>query len=169
MKLTEWSFNGLSMPMIEDNNGTLYCTTKQLAVALGKTEKHIHDLKKLHEDELVGINPDTIGAKGFLSANKEELGIKRVRDNMSLWTEDEMILIAMLSRSTVSKEFRRELVKFVKANARRGYVTNEMFEIVQGRLENLESLVLPLLEQQASHAGRTLQDYKSVRQMQVIH
>lgn len=165
MKITRWSFHNLHMPMIEADDGTLYCTTKQLADALGVTEVHVREIKRLHKDELDTVRVNEIGAKDFLLRNKAEFRIERVKSDMNLFTEDDMIGIAMIARSTVSKAFRKELIKFVKENAKRDMVPMSVHEAAMQRLDNLEAIVLG----HVSQAGKTLNEYKSVKHLQLVH
>lgn len=152
MKLVRWSFNGLHMPMMMDQSGILWCTSKQLCDGLGVDGDTLRWMRKNHRDEFEGLSVNEIHAKEFLLKNKIELGIKRVRKDMSLWSENDMILVALLARSSASKQFRRELVAFVKENAIRdvltGYVRREDYDKMAAtlgkltvRTENLERLI----------------------------
>src|ERR1019366_8727176 len=122
MRLVRWEFNNLHMPMMADQAGDLWGTSQQLCGALGITKQALHEIKKRHLDEFELLRSTDSGPKEFLTENKVEFGIKRVRPNMVMWSENDMILVAILSRSSVSKEFRKELVDFIKANAKKGMV-----------------------------------------------
>jgi prophage antirepressor-like protein len=145
MKLVRWEFNGLHVPMMADKDGLLYCTSKQLCEALGITKQALHEVKRRHADEFSLLRSTESGPKEFLTENKVEFGIKRVKSDMVLWPEDDMILVAMLTRSSVSKEFRRQLVLHIKANAKKDMVpqvthTNALIELgkMAVRLEEVE-------------------------------
>ncbi len=173
MKLIQWSFHNISMPMMEDDEGELYCTSEILCSSLGITKEALKQVAQRHADELAGLRVTNCNSKEFIINNKEQLGIRRLRKDMRLWTEDDMLLIAMFSKSGVSKEFRQELLRFIKTNARRGYVSIEQHEALSARLlatqedhqavvtrlEKLESIVelsLPALKEAASAAGTAL-------------
>lgn len=150
MKITRWSFNNLHVAMVQNDEGVLYCTTKQLADALCVSEDVIRMAAMNHKDEFGPLSITNFYAKEFFQRHKVELGIKRVRKDIKMWSEDEMILLAMLCKSNVSKEFRKDMIKFVKENARRGYVTqeehNKTLEILGQyivRTENLEKILTP--------------------------
>lgn len=126
MKLVNWSFNGLEIVMMESPEGVLYCTSKQLSAALGVGESAVRTVRLRNKDEFNSLSVTKRDAKEFLAQVKDALGIKRLRADIYLWSEDEMILAAILTRSTVSKEFRKGLIQFVRDNARKNMVENEV-------------------------------------------
>lgn len=173
MKLIQWSFHNIHMPMIEDDEGELYCTSEILCGSLGITKEALWQVAKRHTDELTSNCLTNCQAIDFLKQNRNTLNLKYIRSDMRLWTENDMLLIAMFSKSEVSKEFRQELLKFIKANARRGYVSLEQHEALAARLlttqedhqnlvsrlEKLESIIelaRPALQETASAAGTAL-------------
>lgn len=117
MKLVRWSYNNLHVPMIQDGNGVLFCTANTLASALNVTEQNIRMLLVNKPEEFKGLSVNCVDAKELIKDHKVELGIKRVRNDMKLWSEDEMIMAALLSKSNVGNQFRRDLLKFIKENA----------------------------------------------------
>lgn len=154
MKLVRWSFNGLHMPMMQDGNGDLWCTSKQLCEGLGITESALRELRRTNKDEFELLSVRKCDAKEFFSEHKIEFGIKRIRKDMSLWSETDMLMVAILSRSGVSRKFRREWIQFVKANAKREVLTTHVSKEAYDKLlmehgklairtENLERLVRP--------------------------
>lgn len=83
-------------------------------------------MRKSHADELDGNCVSKTHAIEFFKENKVEFGLKYVRGDMALWSEYDMILVAVLSRSSASKEFRKELATFIKANAKKGMVEQDV-------------------------------------------
>lgn len=159
MKLIQWSFHNIHMPMLEDDNGELFCTSETLCESLGITKESLRQYSKRYADELSGLSVNEFNAKEFIAENKEKLGIQRLRKDLHIWTENDMLIIAMLAKSDVSKEFRWELLKFIKTNARRGYVSQEQYQYLATRLDKLEAAVeyaKPVLEEYASAAGMAL-------------
>lgn len=154
MKLVRWTYNNLHIPMMAGNNGDLWCTSKQLCGALGTTELALRLLRKRHADEFDANCVSKSNAILFFKENKVEFGVKYVRGDMALWSEDDMILVAILSRSDMSKQFRKDLRAFIKEHAKKdllsGYVkkddyNNLLMEFGRQavRLENLERLIQP--------------------------
>lgn len=121
-KLVDWEFRGLKVPMFEDSSGELFCTSKQLCEALQITPASLKMLKGRYPEEFECLRVTDSYSKGFVELNKPSLGIKRLRKDLQIWSEDDMISVAILSRSGVSKEFRKELKKIIKAQATRGMV-----------------------------------------------
>ncbi len=130
MKIVRWSFNNLHIPVLQDDQGNLFCTTKQIAEALGVTEQAIRTIALRNNDKLRGLSVTDRDAK-TLKSNKVELGIARVRKDMKIWSESDMIRIALWSRSEVADEFTDHVIKFVRDNAKinslEGYVTKEEY------------------------------------------
>ncbi len=150
MKIVRWSFENLHMPMIQDDEGKLWTTNKVLADALGTTENALWLVASKNKDKLKGLSLSNTQAKEFLRLNKVELGIKRLRQDLKLWSEAEMIRIAIWSRSEVADEFTDQLVEFVRTNATKGWVTREehnellvKFGQLAVKMENVEKLLRP--------------------------
>ncbi len=150
MKIVRWSFENLHMPMIQDDEGKLWTTNKVLADALGTTENALWLVASKNKDKLKGLSLSNTQAQEFLRLNKVELGIKRLRQDLKLWSEAEMIRIAIWSRSEVADEFTDQLVEFVRTNATKGWVTREehnellvKFGQLAVKMENVEKLLRP--------------------------
>lgn len=117
MKLVRWSYNNLHMPMMSDDNGDLWCTSKQLCEALGLKDSTLRELKRVNSEEFELLSVIVPDAKEFLAENKAEFGLKRVRKDMTLWSEDDMVTVAILARSPIARAFRKELKTLIKQNA----------------------------------------------------
>jgi hypothetical protein len=161
-----WQFQDLTIPMMEDTNGTLYTTGPILANALGLEEKTLRNIYANHQDEFDGNCAQDVGAIPFLQENKTAYGLKYVRGDMHLWSEDDMILFAGLTRTQVGKAFRKEMVRAIKAQARKGYIPQEQFDVLVGQLMTRLQMVeeaIPALNRAASAAGSVLQAQKSTK------
>lgn len=156
--------------MMEDSDGTLYTTGAPLAGALGVTTNNLVFLYNQHRDEFDDARVSTTHANEFLQQYKEQFGIQRVRQDMHLWTEDDMILFAALSRSDQGKAFRKAMKELVKQQARKTLVTKEYFDTVVAQLvqrnQNLQEQVNALHEAQphlrhiAKNAGQMLYEQR---------
>ena len=94
MKPVRWEFNNLHVPMMEDDQGNLFCTSKELADALQCPEPTLRAMREHYADEFAELSE-----------------ISQVRNDLTIWTEDEMILAAILSKSQVSEKFRQNLTR----------------------------------------------------------
>lgn len=133
MKITRWSFNNLHVPMIQDGQGNLYCTTKTLAETLAVSEQNIRMLLYNHPEDFAGLCVNSIDAN-FIKSNRTELGIKYVRKDMKLWSEDEMIMAAIIARSSVGTQFRKELLTYIKENAKKSIMDEYVHKDEHSRL-----------------------------------
>jgi hypothetical protein len=166
MKLTKWENDRMLMPMMEDENGTLYCTSSSLCQALQINESTLRSVYERHSDEFSELSVSNCNAKEFLQGNRASFGIQRVRDDLRIWTEDDMLMFAVLSKSNLSKEFRKDFIKFMKMNARRGYVSREEYEALATRFSDLEdhiNYIMPSLKASASAAGVSLSAHRKTK------
>lgn len=190
MRLVRWSFHNLHIPLMEADDGTLYCTTQVLTAALGINRTSLHKLHERHKaefsglmltdsqhktEELPGLNVTDSKAKAFLQEHRSEFGLRRLRADTRLWSEDDMILIACLSRSPGGLEFRRGVVQLIKSNARRGTVSMEQYEAdlanLQGQLQELKDMFLQseaARQTAASAAGTALQAQRKDRHLHLV-
>ncbi len=172
MKLVRWEFNNLHVPMMEDDQGNLFCTTKQLASALNCPEDTIRRIRRRHEDELADVSKTFCLAKEFLESHKAEFAIGRMRKDLTVWTEDDMILVAILSKSQVGKEFRRNLVSFIKANARKDYVQASVHERLREEHAKLRAdvdSIMSYLDMTASTSGKLLNAQKQTKHLRLVN
>ncbi len=187
MKLVRWSFHNIQMPMMENDTGQLFCTSSALCAALGAQEEALRQVYRRHPNDFEGVCVTDCHAIEFLREHKQEFGMKYVRGDMRLWSEQDMVSFAMLSRSDVSVDFRRQLNEFIRTNARRDYVSKEQYmeleeelaktiasrdsfeeELagVKGRLAKLESifeLAVPNFSNMASAAGSVLANHRVLK------
>lgn len=166
MKLTRWEFMGLHMPMMEDDRGELYCTSKALCEALGINEGTLRSVYERHKEEFLSVS--ICDAKEFLRQNKVEFGIKRIRSDMRLWSEDDMLTFAFHSKSVQSLEYRKQLRQFIKQNAKRGYVSRDAFENLKGELHEIKEFMqkyMLAVDESASHVGKALRAQRETKSL----
>jgi prophage antirepressor-like protein len=171
MKLIRWEFLGLCMPMMEDESGELYCTSKAICEALGINEHALRMIINRNKKEFGSLRVTDRYAKEFFQANKTEFGIERVRSDIRLWSEDDMLTFAFHSKSDDSLEFRQKLRKFIKLNAKRNCVTVEQFEQLKGQFDALCELVknyIPAANDAASFAGRALRAQRETKPLREV-
>lgn len=179
MKLVRWSFMGLYMPMMENaEDGNLYCTTHQLAEALKTDKDSLFKIRQRHSDEFSSRLWTNCPQREFLKEYKAEFGIKQIKKNVMLWSEEDMVLVAILSKTPVSTEFRKNLSRFIKENAVRDLIHISVLEATRsqmledrsvmmeeldrqrGRLDSLQQVIdrfIPASDRAASAAGQMLQ------------
>ena len=171
MKLVKWQFQGLVMPMIQDESGELYCTSKAICEALGVCEETLRTVYNRHREEFSSLSVSNCNAKDFLKENSEEFGVKRVRADMRLWTEDDMLGFGFFLKSDEAREYRRQLRQFIKANAMVNTVSREEHEQLKGRLEYIENLLrdsMPAVHSTASMAGRMLRTQRDNKHLRLV-
>lgn len=165
MKVVKWSYMGLTVPMIEIEE-ELCTTTSVLAKALGCSSSNLRHIRLHHANEFLSVN--NRHPKDLTAEVKEELGIKRLKKDALLWSEDDMICAAMLTRGDRSKAFRRELIEFIKQNARRDTVSKDEYRALKEDFENFKALVLPHLQASASQAGKSLRGSAETKHLRLV-
>ena len=186
MKLVRWEFQSLHIPMIEMEDGLLVCCGKQLAESLGTTEGALRSLRLIRKKSFSNLSVNSIDAKGFLEKHKVEFGIQRLRKDIRIWTEDDMIMAAVLVKSERGDEFRMDLAQFIKKNATRVYIEdikqrdqliaelrseNDFMKAHAERVTALEAELAearPYLQQMASAAGKVLQVQTKTKHLRVV-
>jgi prophage antirepressor-like protein len=146
-------------PMMENEEGELFCTSLGLCSALGIPLDALDKLAMRHKDELSPLRLTDRTSKEFFQEHRVEFGITRVRSDLRLWSELDMLAVATYSRSPVAKEFRREMWQFVKKNATKNYVTREEYNQLLSRVEPFLA-AQPALQVAASAAGLALNAQK---------
>jgi hypothetical protein len=162
MKLVRWSFQNLHVPMMEDGQGELYCTSRGLCGALNILEDTLRHVYTRHKEEFDSLSVTDCHAKEFLQENRAEFGVTRVKKDMRLWTEDDMLNFAFYTKSGVARQFRQDLRKFIKANASRHYISMEQYhkleQELQEKADHAVSLELKLAD--LSEVKRELHELK---------
>jgi len=172
MKLVHWEFQGLHVPMVEDDNRELYCTSKAICGALGMKEGHLWKITSLHSKELSELSLTNSKAKDFLQENRIAFGITRMRKDMRIWSEDDMLTFAFHSGSDKSMEFRKNLRQFIKRHAARNYVTQEQYQELDDKLGLVLDVVkryYPAANKTASLAGSMLRAQRETKHLRNLH
>lgn len=172
MKLTKWSFAGLEVPMMEDEDGELYCTSKALCGALGVTEGNIRSFYNDNKAEFDSLTVSNRHAKEFFREHQSVFELKRIRGNIRIWSEDDMLVFAFFLKTPQAREFRRELRLFIKQQARKDTVSREEFMSLLERVKNMElerEEALPRFNLAASCAGKTLASFRGTTDFRKIH
>jgi len=160
--------------MMETEEGILVCYGKQLATALGTAEDALRKLRSINKDEFSDLSVYNVHAKEFLNQHRVEFGIARLRDDARLWTEDDMILAAVLVRNDRGREFRRNLVHFIKAHAKRTYAheSDQLMADMRSELAEIRSemgAARPYLQQLASLASHNLRAQSGTKHLRAVH
>ena len=128
MKLVRWTYNNLHIPMMSDSQGELWCTSRQLCGALGLEPKALRELKRRNIEEFEFLSATENGAKEFLKENKTEFGIRRVRQDITLWSEDDMVTVAILA-TAIHEVFGLESMVCRRFYQNRGYCIQYVFPV----------------------------------------
>ncbi len=132
-----WEFRGIKINMIEIG-GDLFCTNISLCNALCASIEQFRQIHRRHRNEFVSLVVQNEGLREFLKLNKKDFDIKRVKKDLNLWSEDDMILFAVLSKSQWGREFRKDLVTHIKAQARVGMVSEDRYNLIQEQINQLK-------------------------------
>jgi hypothetical protein len=169
VELVRWGFRGLSVPMIAVGS-VLVCTNKQIGIGLGCGQNSLWNAYNQHREEMDELRYTNRVPKEFLTAHKAELGIDRLREDLTLWTEDAMINFAFYIRSPQAVAFRTELRRFVKENRSVNTVPRADHDALRSEFHEFKSLVLeaiPSINKTASLAGAALAAQKGIRHLRL--
>lgn len=169
MKYVKWEvIPGTYLPMMEDRQGELFGTNKTVRDGLGLTEESIWKIYNRHKNEFGSFSLSNCPAKEFFKVNKALFDMKRVRDDIRLWNEDDMLTFAFYAQSDKGLEFRRNLRMFIKENAKRHYVNQADYDLLKADFKALTEFVLrhvPAVNETASLAGRSLAAHKKTKEI----
>ncbi len=79
-----------------------------------------------------------------------------------------MIRLALWTHTDVGIDFQAGVVKLIKANAIRGFVSEKKFDALKADFENLQKTVhdcMPWLKEAASSNGKALQAQKVIKKL----
>ncbi len=132
MRLLQWSYNGLIVPMLEDEEGHIFTTGPILRAALGMEDDALRAIASRHRHRFDWSQSVTIRhtLTEFLRHNRELFGLSYVRRDIKLWSDADMINVAFLSNSPLATSFRQGIIELVRQQARKDYVSLETFEKV---------------------------------------
>ena len=162
MKLVKWQLKNLAVPMV-DINGNLYCTSKMLCLALGVTLKHLKNAYSYNKAEIgepLGAKNQTL--RSFLKTHKDDFEIKRVRQDLNLWSEKQMLTFSCHIKSDQCIGFRSEMIDLVISHAKISSVSRQEYEALKNELDVIKEQLTYFIQQQeplkkiASGAGKLL-------------
>lgn len=189
MKTVEWRFESLVVPMI-DIEGKLYCTSKGIYTALGVDKKSFSKCFLRHQRDIgaplgrqnddLSLGCQNVTLRSFLLANKSFFDIKRVKGDIQLWSSYQMFEFSVRLTSPIATKYRRELWELVERHAQVTYISQDRWEALEARNEELEATVSTLvhqmgiimqereaaktsIDQAASAAGRSLSAFRQTK------
>jgi hypothetical protein len=172
MRKIDWIYKGVSIPVIEDEDGKIFCTGKMICKGLGLKEKDLYNMCLNHPQHFQdSLKYSNLAVKEFIGEHREEFGMQRVR---KIYTDAELIAFAILSKSPFAVVFMQEFIQFVRSQVQMGYVSQKAHDALrcQFELQNQRlGLVEKHIERMASEDGRRLNEYKEVKKphLTVIH
>jgi hypothetical protein len=183
MKLIQWSYNNLIVPMMEDDQKCLVTSGPILCAALGIAPKTLDKIAARHAHRFSWyMETNCLNISELLSQNRELFGIKRLRKDVKLWSDADMINVAFLSNSPMATHFQESVIELIRQQARKDYLSPEAFEKIvlqmseqsaqlmelRADLESLRrvfDLARPSLNNAASAAGIALQAQRGIKKL----
>lgn len=141
-----WTFHGLIVPMLEDDEGRLYTTSKQLCAALGITERKLYRIRNNNSDWVAPIRLPDPQSNSLISRNREFLQIKRLAPDMVLWDHKTMLRIAQHADTDRTNRFFDEMFDDAIGKGKRYLLTVEQLESLTVELEQLKGSVAPIIK-----------------------
>lgn len=183
MKIVNWRGDNFSCAMVEDDDRRMWTTTRGVALALGITERAVLQLYRRHQakfDQLEGLSGTFCTAKEaglsatdrgancaakcdanrkvweFLEQNRAYFGIQRMRSDMHIWSEEQVILFVAHCTSDKAGLALIAFIQFIKDQLIKDYahLADQHKELVS-RMIALEEAV-PSVRKSASAAGTAL-------------
>jgi hypothetical protein len=170
MKYVEWQFRSLVVPMILGDDGVLYTTSKAICAGLGIHPKSLMNMYK-GSNKYSNIRVTRDDLKEMFLNHREGFGITRFKEDLRIWTENDMIKFAARATSEAADDFMEGVIELVKANAKVGHVTKEEHNKLLEGFNELKATVLEMqkvLTEAASHAGRELNQHKKIRNLKLV-
>lgn len=178
IQLVKWSFHGIEVPMIS-YEGDLYCVNKALVQMLGCNTNYLQRTLRNNLKEFELLRPSSGWSKeellNFIRQNKSIFGISRVKEDLNIWSEDEVFTFAFLSRTDRAIQCRTEFRIFLKQHRTISVVSIEQYnklieenKQLNTRTTALEEMVMRLvhpMDRAASNAGRTLGAFRGTRDL----
>ena len=124
-----------------DESGQLCGTNKTIAGILGISESGVRDIYCDHKDEFEALSVAIGDAKEFLSENREVFGIKRVRSDMKIWSDNDILTFCYKATGPKSIEIRRQFTQFIKEHSRKTIITEEQYLAQQDQITQLQTKV----------------------------
>lgn len=133
MQLIRTEFQHKTLPMLMDANSMMYTVTKVVALALAVTEDDLVHFRIKHQNRLQNVRLPDLHAKEFFQVNREEFGIKRVRNDMILWSIADIMFATSRINTPEADVYRKEFSRVIIENVRKSLITYEQWEqMLQG-------------------------------------
>ena len=160
MKILDWKSENFCCAMVEDEERRMWTTTAGVAGALGIEQDsalNLYHRNKAHfEDTTPSLRGDKESVVAFLTQHQKHFGIKRMRANLRIWSEDDVLTLAVLCKSPQALKAKKEFLQFIKSNMRREYATLQtQYNELLHRLMLVEE-ALPAVQKLRSAAGSSL-------------
>lgn len=189
-KCVNLTVNNTTIPMLSID-GVLHVFNQQLCDMMGVTENALRKLYFCRKGDFDGNCITKSNAIDYLKNNRDVFGLKYVRGDMKMWSEDDMFLFIMFARGVNNKALRKELLAVIKQHSVREEITKSEYvkglqriadealadkAIAQNELKETKAMLsafesrLSLLEDlfsfvdgAASNAGKTLRAHRMVK------
>ena len=171
MAYIAWRFRSLVVPMIMGNDGVLYTTSKAMSSALGISLPSLSQIYKRASHRFSDLRLTQSQSKSTFLDHRHEFGITRAREDMRIWTENDMIRFAACATSEAAEDFMQGVIELVKANAKIGSVTKEEHESLQQEVRDIKNTLSEMqqvLNDAASFAGKELNLHKKTRSLRLV-
>lgn len=171
MAYIAWRFRSLVVPMIMGNDGVLYTTSKAICAGLGIEATSLMHIYGRAPSRFSTLTMTQSHAKETFVEHRKEFGIVRLREDMRVWTENDMIRFAACATSEAAEDFMQGVIELVKANAKIGSVTKEEHESLQQEVRDIKNTLSEMqqvLNDAASFAGKELNLHKKTRSLRLV-
>lgn len=119
MRLVKYTLCDIELAMV-DIEGVLYCPPSQLYKALGVDDGDLERVVLRYPKEFPKTTYETFGLtddryRELVASLESEQTLKRpIWKKTRLWSEDDIIGITFLSRSSATRKFRPQFIKLIK-------------------------------------------------------
>ncbi len=174
MQLILWTFQGLQIPMIKDESGTLYCTSRKLCTVLGLTDTQLRMVLTRNRSRLnpICVTDCDANLQQFIRSNRTELELGYIRGDMLIWPLREALGVAFHVHTDVAWEFHQASIDLVIEHSRIQTISQEQYDLLCARLRALEEAhaeARPALESAASAAGAALSAQRGTKPLRLLN
>ena len=186
-QMLSWTFANITVTLIQLEDGRILCPMPMLAVALGVTPQALHNHVRRYKQWFDGVvkSNSLLLFKDWVTPNLPAFGLDRYRDDLILWTEHDMILLATMVQGEQSHAFREAVIRLVQEQARHGYILSEesqekvrqavetgmalmqpKFDAISERMVKMEQelgIARPAMKAASSAAGIALEAQKRIK------
>jgi hypothetical protein len=157
-----------------------------LADSLGVTAGDLDVSFHTRKEEFDGLRLSSTKAKEALEQHREMFGVQRLRQDMHIWSENDMLMHAMIARSSIGRQFRKGLIELIKKSAvievptvQENQNLMEQLRLVRAdnaimserltALEEVFSWAKPKLQKAASAAGAALSAQRGTKEIRELN